>query len=168
MRQPYAETYRGRPGSNAIEILGGSLACLLAADGRPREAIINAINIGRDTGCRAYVAASIAGAMHGIQALPPDWVELVEKGALTDTYSFDKRTARELAPGFYKAAVNEHARAQTADVEVDSLLAKSGPEIVLTSRSTFVNIRHVETSLARTLTAVADSYFRCPAVAVGM
>jgi hypothetical protein len=70
------------------------------------------------------VAASIAGAVRGIEALPPDWVETVEKGALTDTYSFDKRTARELAQGLYKAALNEHARAKSAGSEVDSLLAK--------------------------------------------
>jgi ADP-ribosylglycohydrolase len=108
--------------SAAIEVFGTGLACFRMADGWPKEAIINAINIGRDTDCRAYVAASMAGAMRGVEALPADWVQTVEKGALSDPYSFDKRTARELALGLYKAAVNEHARTKAAAGEIDSLL----------------------------------------------
>jgi ADP-ribosylglycohydrolase len=110
--------------SPAIEVFGSGLVCFRLADGRPREAMITAINIGRDTDCRTYVAGSLAGALRGIEAVPADWVATVEKGALTDPVSVDKRTARELALGLYKAALNEHARAKTAAAEVDSLLAK--------------------------------------------
>ena len=128
LRVIYAERYKPRGGrfpiTAAIEILGGGLASFRLADGRPREAVLNAINIGRDTDCKAYVAAGLAGAMRGIEAWPPEWVQTVEKAVLTDTYTVDKRTARQMAEGLYKAALNEHARAKTAGGEVDSMLAK--------------------------------------------
>ncbi|MDP2997220.1 MAG: ADP-ribosylglycohydrolase family protein [Bryobacterales bacterium] len=128
LRVIYAERYKpsgGRfPITAAIEILGGGLASFRLADGRPREAVLNAINIGRDTDCKAYVAAGLAGALRGIEAWPPEWVQTVEKAVLTDTYTVDKRNARQMAEGLYKAALNEHARAKAAGSEVDSLLAK--------------------------------------------
>ena len=48
----------------------------------------------------------------------------VEKAILTDKITLDKRDARALAEGLYKAAVNEHAKAKAADSAIDSLLAK--------------------------------------------
>lgn len=128
LRVIYADRYRpsgGRfPITQAIEILGGGLAALRLADGRAREAVLYATNMGRDTDCKAYVAAGLAGAMRGIEAWPPEWVQTVEKAGLTDPYTVDKRTPRQLAEGLYKAALNEHAKAKGATSEVDSLLAK--------------------------------------------
>jgi ADP-ribosylglycohydrolase len=124
LRVPYAERYRGRPGSNAIEILGGGLACFLAADGRPREAILYAVNLGRDTDCKAYVAGGLAGALRGIEAVPADWVDTVEKAVLTDPHTVDKRTARQMAEGLYLAFLNELRKTKLAASEADSLLAK--------------------------------------------
>ncbi|MDP2999011.1 MAG: ADP-ribosylglycohydrolase family protein [Bryobacterales bacterium] len=124
LRVPYAERYHNRPISNAVEILGAGLACFLVADGRPREAILYAINLGRDTDCKAYVAGGIAGAMRGIEALPPEWVEVVEKAVLTDPHTVDKRTARQIAEGLYQAFLNELRKTKAATSEADSLLAK--------------------------------------------
>src|SRR5574340_148725 len=122
LRVPYAQRYNGKPGSNAIEILGGGLACFLMADGRPREAILYAVNLGRDTDGKAYTAGGIAGALRGIDAVPAEWVQVVEKAVLTDPHTVDKRNARQLAEGIYNAALNEHRRAKTAGGEVDALL----------------------------------------------
>jgi ADP-ribosylglycohydrolase len=124
LRVPYAERYKGKPGSNAIEILGGGLACFIMAKGQPREAILYAVNLGRDTDCKAYTAGGIAGALRGIEALPPEWVETVEKAVLTDPHTVDKRNARQLAEGIYAAALNEHRKGKTAGGEIDSLTAK--------------------------------------------
>ncbi len=127
LRVIYAERYKPAPGrfttTLAIEILGGGLACFRLAKGEPRQAVLNAINIGRDTDCKAYVAGSLAGALRGIEAWPSEWVDLVEKAVLTDPYTVDKRSPRQLAEGLYKAARAEHARAKTAAGEIDSLLA---------------------------------------------
>ncbi|MFB3826768.1 MAG: ADP-ribosylglycohydrolase family protein [Bryobacteraceae bacterium] len=124
LRVPYARRYEGKPGSNAIEILGGGLACFIMAKGQPKEAILYAVNLGRDTDCKAYTAGGIAGALRGIEAVPREWVDVVEKAVLTDPHTVDKRTARQLAEGIYAAALNEHRRGKTAGAEVDSLLAK--------------------------------------------
>ncbi len=128
LRVIYANRYRPRGVrfeiTAAIEILGGGLACFRLAEGRPREAVLNAINIGRDTDCKAYVAGSLAGAMRGIEAWPPDWVQTVEKAALTDPYTVDKRNARQLAEGLYQAFLNEFAKTKAAVTEVESLRAR--------------------------------------------
>ena len=128
LRVIYADAYRPKGTrfeiSAAIEVLAGGLASFRLADGRPREAVLNAVNIGRDTDCKAYVAGGPAGAMRGIDAWPSEWVATVEKAVLTDAYTVDKRNARELSEGLYKAAMNEHARAKAAEREVDSLLVK--------------------------------------------
>src|SRR5574340_241611 len=110
--------------TTAIEILGGGLACFRLANGRPREAILYAINIGRDTDCKAYVAGGLAGALQGIAALPPEWVETVEKAVLTDPYTVDKRTARQIATGLHQAFVNELRRTRAAVQEAVSLMGK--------------------------------------------
>jgi ADP-ribosylglycohydrolase len=121
----YARAQGGRGAiSAAIEVFGSALACFRLANGHPREAILNAINIGRDTDCRAYNASAMAGAMYGIEALPADWVETVEKASPTDPYTVDKRTPRQLAEGLYKAALDEHAKAKAGTSAFDSLLAK--------------------------------------------
>src|SRR5574340_1472367 len=74
IRPLYQEFYQGRPISNAIDILAGGLACFKLAKGQPREATLYAINLGRDTDCKAYVAGGLAGALRGIDAWPRDWV----------------------------------------------------------------------------------------------
>lgn len=122
LRPLYEKQYEGKPGSNAVEVLCGGLACFLVADGRPREAILYAVNLGRDTDCKAYVAGGLAGALRGIEVLPPDWVETVEKQVVTDPYTVSRRTARQAAEGLYKACLNEMRKTRTAVAEIESLL----------------------------------------------
>ena len=124
VRPLYQKFYEGRPISNAIDILAGGLACFKLADGRPREATLYAVNLGRDTDCKAYVAGGLAGALRGIQAWPADWVQLIETAVGSDPYTVDKRTARQIAEGLYKACLNELHKVKTQTAELDSLLAK--------------------------------------------
>jgi ADP-ribosylglycohydrolase len=124
IRPLYQKFYEGRPVSNAIDILAGGLACFKLADGRPRESVLYATNLGRDTDCKAYVAGGLAGALRGIDAWPKEWVDLVEKAVLTDPYTVDKRTARQVAEGLYAAALSELRKVKSQTSEVDALLAK--------------------------------------------
>ena len=55
LRPLYQEKYDGHPNSNAVEVLSGGLACFLVAEGDPKQAILSAVNFGRDTDCKAYI-----------------------------------------------------------------------------------------------------------------
>lgn len=106
LRPLYEEKYHGRPISNAVEVLSGALACFYMADGQPREAILYAVNLGRDTDCKAYIAGGLSGALRGIEAVPAEWVQVIEIQVVDDPYTVSRRTAKEAAEGLYKAAVN--------------------------------------------------------------
>ena len=106
LRPLYEERYHGHPMSNAVEILSGALACFVAAEGDPRNAILYAVNLGRDTDCKAYIAGGLAGGLKGIDAVPAEWVRTVEDAAANDPYTVSNRTAREAAQGLYEAALS--------------------------------------------------------------
>lgn len=122
MRDRYTEYFQGHPISNAIEVFSSGLACFILADGQPKEAILYAVNFGRDTDCKAYTAGCFAGALRGIQAVPAEWVQVVEKAVLTDPYTVSKRTMREEAEGLYRACLNEFAKSQAADRALQALV----------------------------------------------
>jgi len=121
LRPLFQKAYEGKPISNAVEVLSGGLACFLVAGGRPREAILYAVNLGRDTDCKGYVAGGLAGALRGIEALPPDWVETVEKQVVNDPYTVSRRTARQAAEGLYQACLAELRKTKQAAVEMESM-----------------------------------------------
>jgi ADP-ribosylglycohydrolase len=124
LRPLYEKRYAGKRISNAVEVLSGGLACFLMADGQPREAIIYAVNLGRDTDCKAYVAGGLSGALRGIEAVPKEWIEIVEKEVVNDPYTVSRRTARQTAEGLYQACINEWQMMRTAVTEIDSMTDK--------------------------------------------
>jgi len=106
-------------------VLSGGLACFYLAQGQPREAVLYAVNLGRDTDCKAYVAGGLAGALRGIEALPPEWVKIVEEEVVNDPYTVSRRTARQAAEGLYQACLAEMARAKQAVTEIERLRESS-------------------------------------------
>lgn len=64
---------------DAAQAIAVSLGMLVAADGDPQLAIFGAINYGRDCDTYATVVGAIVGALHGIDALPADWAETIER-----------------------------------------------------------------------------------------
>jgi len=106
LRPLFQEKYDGHPGSNAVEVLGGGLACFYMAKGHPKEAILYAINFGRDTDCKGYIAGGLSGALRGIEEVPADWVKVIEEQVVTDPYSVSTKPAKVVAEGLYKAALN--------------------------------------------------------------
>jgi ADP-ribosylglycohydrolase len=125
LRPLYVARYEGKPISNAVEVLSGGLACFYVAKGQPREAILYAVNLGRDTDCKAYVAGGLAGALRGIEAIPAEWVKIVEEQVVTDPYTVSRRTARQAAEGLYQACLAEMARAKRAVAEIEQLRESS-------------------------------------------
>jgi len=125
LRPLYADRYAGKPISNAVEVLSGGLACFCMAQGRPREAILYAVNLGRDTDCKAYVAGGLAGALCGVEALPAEWVRIVEEEVVNDPYTVARRTARQAAEGLYRACLAEMAKTKRAVTEIEHLRGTS-------------------------------------------
>ncbi len=124
LRPLYEKHYEGERISNAVEVLSGGLACFLMADGQPREAIIYAVNLGRDTDCKAYVAGGLAGAQRGIEAIPPEWVKTVETEVVDDPYTVSRRTARQAAEGLYQACMAETRKIKMAVSEIESMIGR--------------------------------------------
>ena len=124
LRPLFEKKYDGHSMSNAVEILGGALACFYMADGHPKEAILYAVNLGRDTDCKAYVAGGLAGALKGVEEIPSDWVKTVDEAAANDPYSVSTRTTFESAEGLYKAAVNALGDMKSVTSTLDQLIAK--------------------------------------------
>lgn len=105
LRPKFHERYLNAPMSNAVEILAGALCCFRLAEGQPREAILYAVNLGRDTDCKAYIAGGLAGALRGIEEVPADWARTVDDASKNDPWTVSNRTTGESAHGLYEAAL---------------------------------------------------------------
>lgn len=78
MRDELYEKLKVSPvGSEAGQTLAVAVAMLVAADGDFSQSVIGAVNYGRDCDSYATVAGAIAGALGGVDAIPPEWVNTV-------------------------------------------------------------------------------------------
>jgi ADP-ribosylglycohydrolase len=96
--------------SQANEVVAKGLAVFAVSQGDPQQAILAAVNFGRDTDCLAAVAGGLAGTLSGIHALPAEWVEQVNQSTLEDPYTNSRRTIQETAEGLYAAFVARRQR----------------------------------------------------------
>lgn len=125
LRPKYADHYRGRPISNAVEILSSALAVFKKAQGDLVNCILWSVNFGRDCDCRAYVAGGLAAAMHGIDALPQEWVDTVEEATANDKYTVSTRTPHEAAQGIYEALQAEIAKQKQVLSQIEPQVSQS-------------------------------------------
>lgn len=89
--------------ATANEIVAKGLAIFALHKGDPREAIITAVNFGRDTDCLAAVAGGLSGALSGTSKIPKDWMDQVNKATAQDPYTNSKRSMDETADGLFHA-----------------------------------------------------------------
>lgn len=66
-------------GADPLEVCTEALAFMALADGDPREAILGAINFGRDCDTIAGIAAALTCAINGSEGLPLEWVETIKR-----------------------------------------------------------------------------------------
>jgi ADP-ribosylglycohydrolase len=97
----------GEPGFGSKDLLGFPLAAAYYANGDPRRAILIAVNARdvdaegnlvrfRDTDCTGSACGALVGAMSGLSAFPPDWVEAC-LAANREEYGFElEASARAL------------------------------------------------------------------------
>jgi ADP-ribosylglycohydrolase len=112
LRTPFADKYRGLPQSNAVEVLAAGLSILAKVGGDTRQAILAAVNFGRDCDCMSYLAAGLSGAIGGIDSVPAEWVKVIEDELPSDPYTVSRRSLADTANGLYQAALNEMNRAK--------------------------------------------------------
>lgn len=85
--------------NDAIEVEALALAMMRVAKGDVKKAIIGGANIGRDADTIARLAGSFCGALKGIDAVPKDMLEKVEKANIGVVHYMDKplnEVAKEL------------------------------------------------------------------------
>lgn len=113
LREAFGRHYHGGDSivsahSQANDVVCKGLAAFAQAKGDPREAIVTAVNDGRDTDCAAAVAGGLSGALRGIGGLPREWIEQVNRATGEDPYTNDHRTIEETADVLFQAYVRRH------------------------------------------------------------
>jgi len=89
--------------ATANEIVAKGLAIFALHKGDPREAIITAVNFGRDTDCLAAIAGGLSGALSGTSKIPKEWMDQVNIATVQDPYTNNKRSMDETAEGLFQA-----------------------------------------------------------------
>ena len=128
LRPKYADHYRGRPISNAVEVLSSAVALFYLTGPDPREVIIRCVNFGRDTDCRVYPASAWAACITGIDGVPEDWVKTVDDQLKTDPYTVSRRSLRESADGLYRALLNNVASLRRQIESIESQCQRKSAE----------------------------------------
>jgi len=68
----------------AIEELPLALAMVTVSKGDYKESVLGGVNYGRDSDSIATMAGAITGALHGVEAIPADWLKTVEQASRRD------------------------------------------------------------------------------------
>ena len=97
MRDAFYQFYYGGRYFNygfaqANEIVSKGLAVFALSKGDPKQAILTAVNFGRDTDCLAAVAGGLSGALSGTATIPAEWIAQVNEATAQDPYTNNKRT----------------------------------------------------------------------------
>ncbi|MFF8730763.1 ADP-ribosylglycohydrolase family protein [Streptomyces sp. NPDC015171] len=90
LRRAVAVAHRGERAVRSAVVIGGypwtdlapeavalAFGAYAAADGDFREAVLTAVNMGRDADTTAAVAGALSGATQGLAAIPPAWAEAI-------------------------------------------------------------------------------------------
>jgi ADP-ribosylglycohydrolase len=115
MRDAFYEYYQGGDyfnygGSQANEIVAKGLAVFASSKGDPKQAILTAVNFGRDTDCLGAIAGGLSGALSGASALPVEWIATVNTATREDPYTNNHRTIEETGDGIFDAFLAKRSR----------------------------------------------------------
>jgi hypothetical protein len=88
----------------APEAVALAFGAYAAADGEFREAVLTAVNMGRDADTTAAVAGALAGATGGTGAVPAEWAAAIGPSRGTCLPSMRGHHVREVADALVTAA----------------------------------------------------------------
>lgn len=107
LREAFDSVYNGHGMpycmSYANEVVTKALCVFRLTGGNVKEAIITAVNLGRDTDCLAAVSAGLSGALGGAGSLPEEWINQVNYATSIHRFTNCRRTLREHSDGLYSA-----------------------------------------------------------------
>ena len=118
IRQHFMPTY---PYADGVETAAEAIALFALTRGDVREGMIAATNLGRDTDCIGGMLGPICGAFKGIDEVPGEWVETVDKAIAENAYTMQKGTMAELADGLYEALLCHRKRLQDQLMKIASM-----------------------------------------------
>jgi L-asparaginase/Glu-tRNA(Gln) amidotransferase subunit D len=91
------------PTSYANEVVTKAICVFSMVKGNTKEAMLAAVNMGRDTDCMSACAAGISGALSGAGSIPEEWIKQVDYATTKMPITNSRRTIREHADGLYGA-----------------------------------------------------------------
>ncbi|MBP3964014.1 ADP-ribosylglycohydrolase family protein [Paenibacillus lignilyticus] len=89
--------------SYANEVVTKAVCIFKWAKGNVKEAMVAAVNMGRDTDCVTAVAAGISGALTGTTTIPESWIKQTDYATTLHVVTNSQRTIKEHAEGLYQA-----------------------------------------------------------------
>ena len=112
MRDEFYKIYYGGDhfvyaAAQANEVVAKGLAIFAVCQGNPREAVLSAVNYGRDTDCLAAVAGGLAGALSGASALDQEWIDQVNAATVADPYTNNRLDIDQTAEGLHGAVLHK-------------------------------------------------------------
>jgi ADP-ribosylglycohydrolase len=111
MRTPFNKKYNNTAGFNPLskahEIVTKGFAIFNKTQGNTRDALICAVNFGRDTDCLAAVVGGLTGALTGIETIPKEWIEIVDRATAANKYTVSNRLLYDTCDGLYRALQHE-------------------------------------------------------------
>lgn len=111
IREPLIELLEwGHLFSEATHTLVVALAMFVAAEGDIYQTIVGAIMYGRDKDSYASVAGALAGALHGVNAIPEGWIQpVIDGNPGVDMHDYAQRLTQliETALDVMRVTVNE-------------------------------------------------------------
>lgn len=97
--------------TRAIEELPIALGMLLACGGKYLETVFGGVNYGRDSDSIASMGGAIAGALHGAEVVPSNWVAVIARASRKDFEATAHGLAQVAREVFEKDAARWKARA---------------------------------------------------------
>jgi hypothetical protein len=90
--------------SEATHTLVVALAMFVAAEGDFRQTVIGCVMYGRDNDSYASVAGALAGAFHGVEAIPKEWIQPVtEANPETDMHDLSLKITELIIQDYEKS-----------------------------------------------------------------
>ncbi|GGH86854.1 ADP-ribosylglycohydrolase [Pullulanibacillus pueri] len=107
LREAFDSVYSGRGMDYAFawanEVVTKGICIFKMVDGNLKDAMVSAVNMGRDVDCITAVASGISGSLTGASSIPEEWIKQTDYATSLNKYTNSQRTLREHSDGLFNA-----------------------------------------------------------------